>query len=131
MGLNPGRKAFDSERQKPTLRFLNPTTFQEVRNISVTYKGVPGTRLNELEYIHGEIYANVWQTSKIARISPRTGRVLGWIDLSGIVSDAERSSPDAVLNGIAYDSQKDRLFVTGKLWPKIFEIKLIRQNNSK
>jgi glutamine cyclotransferase len=113
------------------LRFLDPETFREIRRLAVTDNGVPVTQLNELEYIHGEIYANVWHTDKIARISPQTGKVLGWIDLTGIISDAERSSSDAVLNGIAYDSQKDRLFVTGKLWPKIFEIRVIRRRANK
>ena len=79
---------------------------------------------NELEYIHGEIYANIWQTDRIARISPRTGRVLGWIDLSGIIDKRDLESSDAVLNGIAYDSTGARLFVTGKLWPKLFEIRV-------
>jgi glutamine cyclotransferase len=81
-------------------------------------------RLNELEYIHGEIYANVWLTDRIARIDPHSGQVLGWIDLSGLLSEADRDPPVAELNGIAYDAERDRLFVTGKLWPKLFEIKL-------
>jgi len=82
--------------------------------------------LNELEYIHGEIYANLWQTDRIVRISPRTGRVLGWIDLSGLIDKHQLANADAVLNGIAYDSKRDRVFVTGKLWPSLFEIKVIR-----
>ena len=82
-------------------------------------------RLNELEYVRGEILANVWQTELIARISPTTGKVLGWIDLSGLLTQAEMQGVD-VLNGIAYDAKQDRLFVTGKLWPKIFEIKLTK-----
>ena len=111
-----------------TLRFLDPATFREVRHITVRSKGAPVTKLNELEYIHGEIYANIWYSDRIARISPATGNVLGWIDLTGLLSSDERSSPDAVLNGIAYDPQHDRLFVTGKLWPKIFEIKIVAAN---
>ena len=107
-----------------TLRFLDPTTFQQIRTLHVTDHGSPIDQLNELEYVHGEIYANVWQTNKIARISPRTGKVLGWIDLTNLLPDSQRTSPDAVLNGIAYDSLHDRLFVTGKLWPKLFEIRL-------
>jgi glutamine cyclotransferase len=83
--------------------------------------------LNELEYIHGEIYANIWQTDKIARISPRTGKVVGWIDLSGIIDKQELRGEGAVLNGIAYDSRGDRIFVTGKLWPKLFEIRVVRR----
>jgi len=78
-----------------------------------------------LEFVHGEIYANVWHTDRIARISPTTGKVLGWIDLSGLLPENQRSDPEAVLNGIAYDSAHDRLFVTGKLWPKLFEIKIV------
>jgi glutamine cyclotransferase len=78
-----------------------------------------------LEWVRGEIYANVWQTERIARISPADGKVLGWIDLTGILPKTERPDPDAVLNGIAYDVVGDRLFITGKLWPKIFEIKIV------
>jgi glutamine cyclotransferase len=80
--------------------------------------------LNELEWVRGEIWANVWMTDRIARISPADGRVLGWIDAAGLLKAGERRSPDAVLNGIAYDSKHDRLFVTGKLWPKIFEVRV-------
>ena len=110
----------------PTLKFLNPESFREIRRISVhDGPGSPINNLNELEYIHGEIYANVWQTDRIARISPRTGRVLGWIDLTGLIDQRELQDSSAVLNGIAYDAQGSRLFVTGKLWPKLFEIKLI------
>jgi glutamine cyclotransferase len=86
------------------------------------------TRLNELEYINGRIFANVWLTDFIAVISPDTGQVVGWIDLSGLLGPGDLddpNNPDAVLNGIAYDEKNDRLFVTGKLWPKIFEIKLV------
>jgi glutamine cyclotransferase len=82
-------------------------------------------QLNELEYVHGEIFANVWHTDRIARISPATGKVLGWIDLSGLLSPGLVSDPEAVLNGIAYDAAHDRLFVTGKLWPRLFEIKTV------
>ncbi len=107
------------------LRFLNPKSFRETRRIHVTDEARgPVQNLNELEYIHGEIYANVWGTDKIVRISARTGKVLGWIDVSGIIDKGELAGPDAVLNGIAYDSRGARLFVTGKLWPKLFEIKL-------
>ena len=87
--------------------------------------GKPIDKLNELEYIHGEIYANIWYSDRIARISPATGAVLGWIDLTGLLPAAERTNPEAVLNGIAYDAAHDRLFVTGKLWPKLFEIKVV------
>jgi glutaminyl-peptide cyclotransferase len=105
-----------------SLHFLNPETFAQVRSIRVTDHGEPVKELNELEYIHGQIYANVWMTDKIARISPETGKVLSWIDLSGLLPAIELRSNDAVLNGIAYDAAHNRLFVTGKLWPRLFEI---------
>ena len=87
--------------------------------------GVPVPRLNELEYVKGEVLANIWQTDYVARIDPKSGRVAGWIDLRGLLTAGERAAAD-VLNGIAYDEAGDRLFVTGKLWPKLFEIKLQR-----
>jgi glutaminyl-peptide cyclotransferase len=108
-----------------TLKFLDPATLRVVRQIQVTDHGAPVTQLNELEYVRGEIYANVWHSDRIARIAPTTGRVLGWIDLTGILPQSERTDPEAVLNGIAYDPVHDRLFVTGKLWPKLFEIKIV------
>ncbi|WP_207683258.1 glutaminyl-peptide cyclotransferase [Desulfonema magnum] len=107
------------------LHFLNPENFKETARIEVADAYGPVERLNELEYIHGEIYANVWQTDRIARISPRTGQVTGWIELAGLLSSDDRKYPVDVLNGIAYDTEADRLFVTGKLWPKLFEIKLV------
>jgi glutaminyl-peptide cyclotransferase len=109
-----------------TIHFLNSDTFAEVRSVRVTDHGEPVKDLNELEYIRGEIYANVWMTDKIARISPATGRVLGWIDLTGLLPEIELRSDDAVLNGIAYDSERRRLFVTGKLWPRVFEIEVVQ-----
>ena len=105
------------------LRVLNPATFAERRRIKVTAVGEPVPRLNELEYVKGEIFANVWQTDYVARINPATGKVVAWIDLRGLLTPRERLSTD-VLNGIAYDAARDRLFVTGKLWPMIFEITL-------
>ena len=108
-----------------TLHFLNPETMAEVKSVRVTYLGEQVKELNELEYIHGEIYANVWMTDKIARISPETGKVVGWIDLSGILPEIEIRSSDAVLNGIAYDAAHNRVFVTGKLWPRVFEIQVV------
>jgi len=106
-----------------TLYFWDPETFQEIGHLDVNDKGTPVQNLNELEFIKGEIYANVWQTERIARISPATGHVIGWIDLTGLLSAAERRGTD-VLNGIAYDVKQGRLFVTGKKWPKLFEIRL-------
>jgi glutamine cyclotransferase len=86
----------------------------------------PVTNLNELEVVKGEIFANIYQTDRIARIDPSSGRVVGWIDLGGILPPADRRGTD-VLNGIAYDAAGDRLFVTGKLWPRLFEIQLERR----
>jgi glutamine cyclotransferase len=110
-----------------TLKFLDPATFHVVRQIQVTDQGAPVTQLNELEYVRGEIYANVWHSDRIARIAPTTGKVLGWIDLAGILPADQHSDPEAVLNGIAYDAAHNRLFVTGKLWPRLFEIKVVPQ----
>jgi len=108
-----------------TLRFRDPTTFKEVRHIVVHDGPQKIVQLNELEYVKGEIYANVWHSDRIARISPKDGRVLGWIDLTGILQDDQKVDAESVLNGIAYDAQHDRLFVTGKQWPKVFEIKIV------
>jgi len=106
-----------------TLHVLDPVTFEEVNSVHVLDEGVPVKNLNELEYVKGEIYANVWKTDRVARISPKTGEVLGWINLSGLLSEDEKVRSD-VLNGIAYDPRGDRLFVTGKFWPKLFQIKI-------
>ena len=107
-----------------TLRFLDPDSFAERRRVVVTAAGVPVRRLNELEFVRGQVYANVWHTDRIARIAPDSGEVLGWIDLTGLLSPVYRLEPEAVLNGIAYDAPGKRLFVTGKLWPKLFEIEV-------
>ena len=107
------------------LYFLNPATFHEIRRITVTDHGSPVDQLNELEFIHGQIYANIWHKNRIAQIEPESGKIVGWIDLSGLLPPGSVTAPEAVLNGIAYDAVHDRLFVTGKLWPKIFEIKLV------
>jgi glutaminyl-peptide cyclotransferase len=126
-GLTHDEKALILSDGSPTIRFLDPTSFREIKRISVhDSTGHPLMNLNELEYIHGEIYANIWQTDKIVRIAPQTGRVLGWIDLTGLMDKRELAESDAVLNGIAYDAKGDRLFVTGKLWPKLFEIRVVR-----
>jgi len=109
------------------LYLLNPETFAQTGKIRVSYEGTPVSGLNELEYIKGEIYANVWQTNRIAIISPKTGEVVGWIDLSGLVATERSLGKVDVLNGIAYDAKNGRLFVTGKLWPRVFEIKLALQ----
>ena len=121
---NDGRQIYMSDGSSE-IRVWDPATLKEVRRITVKDGSAPITQLNELEWVRGEIYANVWQTERIARISPADGKVLGWIDLTGILPKTERPDPDAVLNGIAYDAAGDRLFITGKLWPKIFEIKVV------
>jgi len=109
------------------IRVLDGGTFREKRRLKVHDGGAPITQLNELEFVEGEIFANVWQTNRIARISPLTGKVTGWIDLSGLLNPMFQLDRDAVLNGIAYDAAGKRLFVTGKLWPSIFEIQLVRK----
>lgn len=104
------------------LRFLDPQNFRELRRLRVTAGGKPVAQLNELEWVDGEIYANVWQSDRIARIDPKTGHVKAWINLAGLLP--QRNGSDDVLNGIAYDAKRKRLFVTGKLWPRLFEIAL-------
>ena len=112
------------------IRFLDPSSFRVVRTIRVSDNNIPVTQLNELEYIKGEIYANVWHMDRIARLDPGSGNVLGWIDLMGLRPLESRHDVETVLNGIAYDETNDRLFVTGKRWPKIFEIRLKRSRPS-
>jgi glutaminyl-peptide cyclotransferase len=124
---NDGKQIYMSDGTAQ-IRCWDPATFREVRRINVHDGALPIESLNELEYVHGEIYANVWQTDRIARIAPSDGRVSGWIDLPGLLTAAEKSEGADVLNGIAYDSLGDRLFVTGKLWPKVFEIQLVRKS---
>lgn len=126
---NDGKRIFMSDGTEQ-LRYLDPETLRESRRITVRDGNEPVTDLNELEWVRGEIYANVWHTDRIARISPVDGRVLGWIDLTGLLSDSDQTQPVDVLNGIAYDAAGDRLFVTGKLWPKLFEIKLVARKTS-
>lgn len=108
------------------IRFLDASTLRTTRTISVTDRGEPVYELNELEYIKGEIYANVYQTDRIARIEPKTGKILGWIDLTGLLAVTDRTGGEDVLNGIAYDDKGRRLFVTGKMWPKLFEIEIVK-----
>ena len=107
-----------------TLRFHDPSTFRLTRRVVVRDRGMPVSDLNELEFVKGEVWANVWHTDRIARIRPATGEVTGWIDLDRLLLPGQVTDPEAVLNGIAYDARGDRIFVTGKLWPKLFEIKL-------
>ncbi|PKP92885.1 MAG: glutamine cyclotransferase [Alphaproteobacteria bacterium HGW-Alphaproteobacteria-16] len=106
------------------LRFLDPETMAERRRITVTWQGRPIRQLNELEYVRGEVLANVWHTNLIARIDPKSGVIRGFIDLSAITAQLKLSDPESVLNGIAWDAKTQRLYVTGKRWPKLFEIAL-------
>jgi glutamine cyclotransferase len=127
-GLTHNHQEFILSDGTENLRFFNPTTFRETRRLAVRDGGIAVKDLNELEYVRGEIYANVWHTDRIARISPQSGRVLGWIDLRGLMSAAYQLDPEGVLNGIAYDAASNRLFVTGKLWPRLFEVEVVPRN---
>lgn len=108
------------------IRFLDPKNYAVKRTISVVDRGMPLSELNEIELIKGVIYANVWQTDQIVQVDPESGKILGWVNLAGLLKHAGDPPLDteAVLNGIAYDAENDRLFITGKLWPKLFEIRL-------
>jgi glutamine cyclotransferase len=106
------------------LTFLDPENFTPTRRLSVKNDGEALQLLNELEYIDGEIWANVWHTDQIVRIDPASGQVKSYLDLTSIFPHSQRSDPEAVLNGIAYDAQSKRIFVSGKLWPRVFEIRL-------
>lgn len=123
---NNGREIFMSDGSD-SLRVIEAGTFKEKRRLKVHDGARPIDQLNELEFVEGEIFANVWQTDRIARISPVTGDVVGWIDLAGLLSPVYKVESGAVLNGIAYDPARKRLFVTGKLWPNLFEIRLVRK----
>jgi glutaminyl-peptide cyclotransferase len=107
------------------LRFLDPDTQRETGRVQVRDGGVPVEHLNELEFVKGEVLANVWQTERVVRIDPKTGRVLGWIDFAGLLSPGDAARGVDVMNGIAYDAANDRLFVTGKLWPRLFEVRIL------
>ena len=109
------------------IRFIDPATYKVTRTLGVQRDGQPLRLLNELEFIRGEIYANIWQSQSIARIDPATGRLLGVIDCFGLLPAADRTPGTDVLNGIAYDAAADRLFLTGKNWPKLFEVRLRAQ----
>lgn len=109
----------------PMLYFLNPETFEQVSRIKVYDRNIPVWGINELEYVEGQIYANIWPTERIAMIAPDKGRVTGWIDMRGLLAPQDDTEYLDVLNGIAYDKINRRLFVTGKFWPKLFEIKLM------
>jgi glutamine cyclotransferase len=122
--------AYDGQRLimsdgSDTLRFWHPETLEEQGRLRVRDGDRAIDRINELEVVRGEIFANVWQTERIIRIDPQTGQVRGWIDMSGLLSPSDLAPPVDVLNGIVYDAEQDRLFVTGKFWPKLFEIELV------
>jgi glutamine cyclotransferase len=121
---NDGERIYMSDGTSQ-IRVWTPGSFQEQRRIAVRDGGRSISYLNELEWIRGEIWANVWQTDRVARISPLDGHVIGWIDFSGLLSRSDLAEPVDVLNGIAYDPAKNRIFVTGKLWPKLFEVKVL------
>lgn len=108
----------------PVLRFLDPDSLKMIRTLKVTAEGRPVERLNELEYVKDEILANIWMTNRIARIDPKTGAVKAWIDVSNLAARVATTDPDAVPNGIAYDKAQDRLFLTGKNWPMLFEVRI-------
>jgi glutamine cyclotransferase len=122
-GLTHDGRQLISSDGTPTIRFLDPLSFAEKRRIEVADETGPVSNLNELEYVNGRIYANVWQSDRIAIIDPENGRVTGWLDLSGLLGKEGEGRPVDVLNGIAYDPAKDSLYVTGKLWPRLYEIK--------
>ena len=121
---NDGKQLIMSDGSA-NLYFLEPETFAVSSQIQVTADGIPVRNLNELEYVNGEILANVMPSDRIARINPASGKITAWIDLSGILRSLREGYAVDVLNGIAYDDQNDRLFVTGKLWPKVYEIRII------
>jgi glutamine cyclotransferase len=123
---NDGRQIFMDDGTSE-IRVWDAVTLRELKRITVHDGAKPIDNVNEMEFVGGEIYANIWMTDRVARISPVDGRVLGWVDLSGLLTDAEREDTD-VLNGIAYDALGGRLFVTGKLWPKLFEIQIVPKN---
>ena len=129
--LTQNGKALIMSDGTSTLRVLDPKTFKLVRKVPVIADGKPVANLNELEWVKGEVLANIWQTNLIARIDLRTGAVKGWIDLSSLPEATRRRGADAVLNGIAYDKDGDRLFVTGKYWPHLYEITLTTAKGSR
>lgn len=106
------------------LFYLDPQTFKPLKKLAVRMNGQPIRELNELEFIEGEIWSNVWQTDSIVRIDPATGQVTSFLDLAGILAPSDKTGSEDVLNGIAYDAEQRRIFVTGKLWPRIFEIRV-------
>lgn len=125
-GMTRTTKELITSDGSATLRFRNPETFQETHHIVVKDGHKVIDQLNELEFIKGEIYANIWHSDMIARISPEDGHVIAWIDLTGLLPNEQKIDAESVLNGIAYDVQHDRIFVTGKHWPTVFQIKIVQ-----
>lgn len=125
-GLTQDRTSFIMSDGSEFLRIIDPGTFAERKRIRVMAAGQPLKKLNELEFVKGEVFANIWQTDYVARIDPATGAVTGYIDFRGLLTPGERSFTD-VMNGIAYDEKSDRLFITGKLWPRVFEVRVTRK----
>lgn len=124
-GLTTNGREFFMSDGTAEIRVLDPDTLAEKRRFKVHDGKTPIDQLNELEFVEGEIFANIWQTDRIARISPQSGKVVGWIDLKGLLSPVYHVESGAVLNGIAYDATRKRLFVTGKLWPSVYQIELV------
>jgi glutaminyl-peptide cyclotransferase len=124
-GITQDGKQFIMSDGTSFLYFLDPRSFKEIKRVQVRDQKGPIALLNELEFIKGEIFANVYLTDRIARISPETGQITGWIDLQGVLPAKDRTGKEDLLNGIAYDARRDRLLVTGKFWPKLFEIRLV------
>lgn len=114
-----------------TITFRDPITFEKRRDISVVQDSALVEQLNELEYVNGQIYANIWRTDQIVQIDPASGKVTARIDCSGLLSDKERAAGAGVLNGIAYDAESERLFVTGKNWPWVFEVSFEAESEEK
>jgi len=130
-GMTRTAKEIVTSDGTPTLSFRDPETFKVTRTVTVRDGKLPIENLNELEYIKGEIFANVWHEDRIARISPKDGHVLGWIDMTGLITPSQMVNAESVLNGIAYDEKHDRIFVTGKQWPHVFEIKIVSRTPAK
>lgn len=125
-GLTQDGRSLIMSDGSPQLRFLDPEKLTEERRITVTFNGRPVERLNELEYVKGEVWANIWYDTRIVRIDPRTGAVIDWINITPLLKESGARDSESVPNGIAYDAKADRLFVTGKNWAKLFEIKVER-----
>ncbi|MBI5583622.1 MAG: glutaminyl-peptide cyclotransferase [Deltaproteobacteria bacterium] len=130
-GLTHDGRSLIASDGSAQLYFLDPRRLTETKRVAVTEQGRPLAGLNELEYVRGKVLANVYLTDRIACIAPETGEVLGWIDLMGLLPPADRTPRTDVLNGIAYDARRDRLFVTGKNWPKLYEIRLTERPSSR